>query len=418
MFWLVVGYMFLFIFRPFEYWEVLGDFRIERIYMIILLIAVALDLRKRFIKHPINIAVIAFSLAMLVSASFSYFPQAAFKVSFDYLKLVVFYFVLVVTLRDEEQFKKFILAYIGIMLLYVGKSAWEFFLHDRYVWRMGIRRMVGIDSTYGDPNAFAASIAYSLPFVWAMIRLGLEQVWQRRALWVYGVLAVVSIIYTGSRSGMVTLLLFFALIWLGGRRKIAGMVVLTALLGFTWIMMPDSLQMRFESIYDADAGTAGAHVSAQGRTVGFKQGIALFKQYPVLGIGPGNFRFGWDDGRGANAHNLYGLVLGEFGAVGTASFAALLICTAIGHRQNLRRIGVLEQSFPAQADTPSESALQERTLLLFRLVAIASLQTMLLMLFKGWADHNLYRYNWLWIGALAVLTSYFLSQREGRRVRL
>jgi hypothetical protein len=48
----------------------------------------------------------------------------------------------------------------------------------------------------------------------------------------------------------------------------------------------------------------------------------------------------------------------------------------------------------------------------FRLLSIASLQTMILMLFKGWGDHNLYRYNWLWVGAIAVLIAFFLDKIE------
>ncbi len=32
-------------------------------------------------------------------------------------------------------------------------------LYDRFIYRMGTKRMIGIDKTYGDPNSFAASIA-------------------------------------------------------------------------------------------------------------------------------------------------------------------------------------------------------------------------------------------------------------------
>ena len=35
MHWLLIGYMFLFIDRPFEVWPWLGDLRVERIYMLV-----------------------------------------------------------------------------------------------------------------------------------------------------------------------------------------------------------------------------------------------------------------------------------------------------------------------------------------------------------------------------------------------
>jgi hypothetical protein len=41
--WLLGGYLFLLIFRPYEYWPILGEFRIERIYMIGFIGAVALS---------------------------------------------------------------------------------------------------------------------------------------------------------------------------------------------------------------------------------------------------------------------------------------------------------------------------------------------------------------------------------------
>ena len=40
MLWGTIGYLFLMIFRPFEYWEWLGALHLERIYMIGLLTAV------------------------------------------------------------------------------------------------------------------------------------------------------------------------------------------------------------------------------------------------------------------------------------------------------------------------------------------------------------------------------------------
>ena len=34
MIWVLIGYMFLFIHRPFEIWPTLGDIHLERIYMV------------------------------------------------------------------------------------------------------------------------------------------------------------------------------------------------------------------------------------------------------------------------------------------------------------------------------------------------------------------------------------------------
>ena len=41
MLWILIGYMFLFIHRPFEIWPALGTLHIERLYMLGTLLAVA-----------------------------------------------------------------------------------------------------------------------------------------------------------------------------------------------------------------------------------------------------------------------------------------------------------------------------------------------------------------------------------------
>ena len=51
---------------------------------------------------------------------------------------------------------------------------------------------------------------------------------------------------------------------------------------------------------------------------------------------------------------------------------------------------------------------------IYNFVAIAIVQTVTLMIFKGWGDHNLYRYTWLWLAALTVLGHHFFHQEVKR----
>lgn len=408
MFWLIVGYLFLFVFRPFEYWPILGYFHIERIYMIFLLIAVAIWPERRYINHPINKLILLFLIVMVLSSVLALRPNKAYVSTFDYFKLVVFYFIILMTIQDEEQLKNFLIAYILIMFIYVGKSAWEFFIHDRFLYRMGISRMMGIDITYSDPNSFAASIAYSLPFVWALICSKFKENWLKICLVGYFALALISIIFTGSRSGMVATLLFFVMAWMKTSKKVVGLVVLSFLLIFLWGFMPTNYQIRFKSIFIKGIAEKGADVSAQGRIVGLKQGIRLFKRYPVLGIGPGNFKYGWYGIKEfANAHNLYGQLLGELGAIGFLFFLFLVYKIVTTHWYCIRQV----------KDSNDEYEYAK----FFILVSTASIQVIILLLFNGNFGHNLYRYNWLWIGVIGVLSSHFLAEssineRNGEKI--
>lgn len=397
LFWLVIGYLFLFIFRPYEYKPVLGEYHIERIYMIMLLLATFLSQKKRYIPHPITRSVMIFFLVMIVSAIAGIFPSHSYDFLQDYLKLIIFYFILILTLQDENELKNFVLAYIGVMFLYTVKSAWEYFLNGRYNWAMGMARMMGVDSTYGDPNAFAASIVYSLPFLWAMMQCKFEKPWIRRMLWGYGLVAIVCIIYTGSRSGMISALFFLLLVWFGSSRKLALMLTLIIALTITWNVMPEKYQTRFESIFVKGVVSEGADVSAESRIEMLKIGIRMFEKYPALGVGPGNFRYGWSlfgIDLQMNAHNMYGMLFGELGAIGTLAFIFLLYAIIATHVRNIRQAKLL----------PLENSG-------LTLISVASLQVILILLFNGNFGGNLYRYNWLWVGAIGVLVSYFIQNK-------
>jgi O-antigen ligase len=446
---MLAGYLFLLIFRPYEYWPILGDFRIERVYMLIFMAMVFFSRDKQYTPSPINGAVVLFSLLLLVSSAFSFSWDASWGLTQDYLKYVIFYLMAILSIRNEKDFRFIVVAFIGVMFLYVGKSAWEFFLHDRYVWRMGIRRMVGIDATYGDPNSFAASICYSLPLAWAMIRSKFDNVWMRRFFWAYGFLALVAIMFTGSRSGMVTFLLFLFLLVMGTSRKMLGIVLAGLLLIFSWDYMPEDLQMRFLSTFSSEYSTTeGGASSAEGRAAGFRQGLKLFADNPVLGVGPANFPLNWPGlVRGPNAHNLYGQLLGELGFLGFCIFGTMIWLVYRNNANVMSRWKLWQKTHNQENGVISASGKSMRTedktsetkngvggqkrngildgllsisspLALHPYVAQAIIQTMLLMFFKGWADHNLYRYTWLWLAALTVLNQHYFNlqwARHGQR---
>ena len=56
MVWLLGGYMWLFIHRPFEFWTFLGDLRIERVYMIYLLAVWAVYPNKTWVPNRLHTA--------------------------------------------------------------------------------------------------------------------------------------------------------------------------------------------------------------------------------------------------------------------------------------------------------------------------------------------------------------------------
>src|SRR5262249_6334881 len=147
--------------------------------------------------------------------------------------------------------------------IYMSHSLLEY-TRGRHVFRMGIPRLIGVDTTLGDPNSFGASVVYALPLV--------APFWyckpSRLLRWFlvgYVGLSTVCVGLTGSRSSFLGLLLWgLVMAWRGKYRwRVLGALVVAAPLLFT--LLPGSLQNRFETIINPEVGPANAQSSALGR---------------------------------------------------------------------------------------------------------------------------------------------------------
>jgi O-antigen ligase len=389
--WGTIGYLFLFIFRPFEYWEWLGTYHVERIYMIALIFVIAFSSKGRYRHHPIATVLLSFFGVICFSTLIAIRQDVALTQALEYLKIIVLFFVILLTVKDTRDFRVLLIAFLAITGIYIGKSLWEFLIYGRYVYRMGISRLGGIDSKFGDPNIFAATIMYSLPFAWALWKSN-PSPRLKVGLIFYGLMSITSLIFTGSRAGMLTFIFFLFLLWIRGKKKIIGAVGIVLILAIGWYAMPEKYQGRFETIYD-ESKSRTATASAEGRILGFEMGIQFFKENPIWGLGAGcspvamNAYLGYD----FQLHNLYAQLLSELGIMGAIPFLILIFLI------------IRTQSRIAKGLDYSQTGKED---LIFN-VSIACTNTLWLLLFEGLGGHNLYRYTWLWISALLILSYQF-----------
>ena len=395
--WGTIGYLFLFIFRPFEYWEWLGPYRIERIYMIGLIFAAVFLSGMRYKHHLIATVLLAFFGVICFSAATSFWPDKALDLVWEYFKLMVLFFVILLSVRNEKDFRILIIAFLAIMGIYVGKSLWEFLFHGRHVYRMGIRRLCGIDQTFGDPNAFAATIIYSLPFAWALWKTKPSELIKKLLIF-YGLMSMVAVGLTGSRSGMVAFVFLLIILWVRGKKKVLGAVGLVLILIISWYAMPADLQERFDTIFD-DSINPTATRSAQGRIEGFKNGMKLLELSPIWGVGAGCSPIAVDQllhlENPGQLHNLYAQLLSELGILGAISFLLLLFLLVKTQRKVKVNLG---------GSNPDNSLISQ--------AALASINVMSILLFQGLFGHNLYRYTWIWISAVMILADQISSKQK------
>jgi hypothetical protein len=391
MLFILIGYMYLFIHRPFEIWPALGDLHLERIYMCGALLAVLFYSRKKWVPNSQHLAYFAFAAAVLVCWLGSPWADQGEETVENYFKLLVFYVLLIVVVNDERSLKHVLLAFLLIMSLYMAHSFREY-RSGRHAFRMGIARMIGVDTTLGDPNSFGATIVYALPFV---MPFWMTQPSRRMRFFLIGyvLLSVGCIGLTGSRSSLVGLVFWFGMMvfkspW---RWRLVGLGLVAAPL--FWLALPPSLQTRFETIVNPDVGPLNAKVSGDDRWVGLMVGLELWGGNPATGVGPGAWRPA--TGRVIESHNLYGQVLGEMGTLGAIAFAAVVLCFLA----NLRWIRKAYRENPHWG----------HDFLYYVTSAIG--WALLLLLFEGNFGHNLFRYSWLWYGGFLVIARHCLQQR-------
>ena len=205
MIWMLGGYMWLFVHRPFEVWPALGDLQIERGYMVLMVLFWAVQPNKGWLGNRIHAALVFFTLVLTLAWVASPYMTMAGPVDAveNYYKIIVFYVLVVTSVRDEDGLRQLLLMFLGAVGLYMAHSLLEYH-NGRCMWRMGITRMVGVDTSYSDPNAFASTAVYALamtlPF-WAT-----KPSRRLRTLLVgFTGLACVCILLTGSRAGFLAL---------------------------------------------------------------------------------------------------------------------------------------------------------------------------------------------------------------------
>jgi hypothetical protein len=390
MLWLLMGYVFLIVYRPFEVWPVLGPLRIELLYMLgagaIWLVAP----NKRFPATSLVGAVLGMVAAVVLCCLASPWAEECLESVDWWLKLQVFFLMLITVVQDEVSLKRLLGTVLVVMALYMLHSLWEFHC-GRYVSRMGINRMVGIDSTNGDPNAFATNVLLSLIFVPVFWKTCQGPI--RWLLAGYGALAVLCISFTGSRAGFVGLIIFLVVTAWRSEWRMKVLLALVLLAPAAFLALPEPLQNRFETIINPAAGPANARTSADARREGFELGMRLWHDNLLTGVGPGAWRAA--TGRKLQSHNLYGQLAGEMGTLGVLAFGGLLLAYAI----NIRLIRRAYQAHPEwQPD------------FLAHVTSAVSLGIALL-LFAGLAGHNLFRPHWVLYAAFLIIVRRQVADR-------
>jgi hypothetical protein len=377
----------------------MGTLRVERVYIIIVLVAWFTLSAKQLTENKVNFAVGLFAIAMIISTAMSPYTNIIDDLTKggalqNWLKYLVLYGLVMTSVKNEQHLKILVTGMVICFFIYMLHSYREF-LNGRIAYAMGTVRMIGVDSTMGSPNSFGASIVIFLPMLLPLMKL-ITKKWQWLFVLAYILLSLRCVQLTGSRSSFLALGLGLAAAALLSKHRlklIPSAVVFSPLL---WIVLPEGLKNRYRTIWDPTINES-ANQSAEGRLQGFWDGLENWQKSPIWGVGPDCH--GVATGSGFLSHFLYGQIPGELGTIGVVAFLMLLSAYFANHIEIKSCCNYLKLHGLGKEGEYCYT------------VSVATLYSVALMLFLGLSGHNGYRYTWIWLAAFQAIALALMKEK-------
>ena len=257
-------------------------------------------------RHPVTIALIAFTLVAAISALLNGVPPiiAVAGVVFTIDAAALFFLPRLVGFSLRQSLLA--VGAIGVVVLCAAVLAiGQALLHPRLFGMVPVRGRYGeelrLASLFGDPNVFGAFLVTALPFALiAAVRLS-----DRRLRWLAGAIAFVLLLalwLSFSRGAWIALVLGVATMLALVDRRALLLGALAGVLSFgTAVYMPRNLLVANSPARPNIVGSTVERVGQVGiggdlRTLFVLNAVPIIRDHPVLGVGPG--RYG-----GAVAHN-------------------------------------------------------------------------------------------------------------------
>jgi hypothetical protein len=183
--------------------------------------------------------------------------------------------------------------------------------------------------TFGNSNLLAIYVLIMIPF-WSFIVINRRYLWTTR-LFFLGVIGLgfVSVLRTGSRSGLMTIglltVLMFLALKLANKAKFLVVVAVATIAILAWA--PESLKSRWATVFNSEAkdvAAVGAITSSDARYALLVESLETTVKHPVLGVGLGVYAdvaAQEKQGHGERAlwqvtHNMYTQISAETGIPG------------------------------------------------------------------------------------------------------
>ena len=212
--------------------------------------------------------------------------------------------------------------------------------------------------------------------------------------------SIFTVAITGSRAGVIGLVLVLFFIWLLSPKRIVTASVFLLVMAVGWVVLPPQYKARYSSIFNSEVDE-----STQGRFDAWKAGVNMFIAQPLTGIGVGNFAVAYASGDYSHRGHL---------AQGTQPVCAAHCRTRYGWGVDVCSAGLLY-------DAPELSAAKKRLKReeinddLVKWISYAITCSLGALFFTSIFGHSLFRLHWYWCCGLTVVL-WSLVDRQSRAI--
>jgi O-antigen ligase len=375
---------------------------------------------------PYRTVVIAIALlfvVMLTQIPFAANRPQAWETFFDKIfKQGLFTFFMITLIRTPRRLMYFMTAFI-FSLFWVYQESFRGLITGSLVWyNQGIQRLHGAVPLYKHSNGISLIAVTSLPFLYFLFP-AVRKLYLKLLILVTGALAVIIVIYSGSRAGYVGTLAILAVIWALSRHKWKSALIGLLLGAVALAVMPDQYKERFQSI----GGEETEGRSREARMEIVEDAWAIFLENP-LGVGVDSFTYVRMKkfGRDQYTHNLYLQVATQLGIHGFLIFMFFVYAISSSFIKVIKRLDRLEARVLALARSDiriTNSKKEMRSYLgdlrYTRWIALACITYMAMLMVNGMFAHSLYLICW-WLAAglsIVLLNLTTLLEKEFFKAR-
>jgi O-antigen ligase len=378
---------------------VLGAIRFDML-MLMALVALALKAEARYQKSSVDKWLIVMIVFALLEIPLVEWPGSVLRRGIvDLIKAVAFYFFTVRVVTSEKRLRAFIAVFLACQVFRIVEPV---FLHLTTGYWGSIaatgggtdflNRLSGAPKDVVNPNGLAFIICSVIPFMYVLAPMG----WRWRiAAWASVPLCLYALALTGSRSGVVALVVVAGALIAMSRNRVVLTVVGCGVLIVAFLALPPDMKDRYLSLVGKSEQNEG---TAVGRFEGLSRDFRVAMRRPIFGYGLGNSReanynFGHN---GQPSHNLYIETMQDIGLIGLLIFLCFLRAT---FRELMAVRRQVAHTFGTKLDFPTAT-----------LTAVLAWAVMDFVF--SFASYGLLSFDWYMIAGLAVAGSRIIAVKN------